>query len=133
MRLGDREVDLDHTAVVRALERPAGAGEHGEHRSVVRQHLRGEALDAVGRGDGCEVLEQQRGDALAVVGVVDHERGVGIVATGPTLVARPGDELAVPLDAQRGAVDHVDVGEVAQLRRRQLGLGGEEAAVDAVG
>ena len=48
-----------------ALQRPPGAGEHGEHRPVLAEHLGGEPLDAVGGGDGGEVLEQQRGDAVS--------------------------------------------------------------------
>ena len=129
----DREVDLDDPTLVRALQRPPGAGEDAEHRPVLGEHLGREALDAVRRGDGGEVLEQQGGDPLAVVGLVDHEGGVGVVASGPALVAGPGDELAVPLDAQRRPPDHVDVGEMAQLGRREHRLGGEEAPVVALG
>ena len=129
----DREVDLDDPTLVRALQRPPGAGEDAEHRPVLGEHLGREALDAVRRGDGSEVLEQQGGDPLALVGLVDHEGGVGVVASGPALVAGPGDELAVPLDAQRRPPDHVDVGEVAQLGRREHRLGGEEAPVVALG
>ena len=101
-----------------ALQRPARLGEHGEHRPVVGQHLGGEPVDAVRPGDRREVLEQERRDALALVGVVDHERGFGLGTAWPALVARPGDELAVRLDDEGDAVDHVDVGEVVEIRAR---------------
>ena len=107
-------------------------GEHGEHRPVVGQHLGGEADDAVGPGDGGEVLEQQGGDALALVAVVDLERDVGVVAAGPPLVAGPGDELAVALDHEGDAVDHVDVREVLQVGVAERRLRREEAPVDAL-
>jgi hypothetical protein len=63
----EREVDVDHAGVEPPVQRPARLGEHGEHAPVVGQRLRGELLDAVLAGDGGEVLEQQRRDALAVV------------------------------------------------------------------
>ena len=131
-RRGDREVDLDHAAVEPALQRPPGAGEHGEHRPVLAEHLGGEPLDPVRRGDGGEVLEQQRGDADAVMGVVDHERRVGVVATGPTFVTRPADDLAVRFDDEGGPVDEVDVGEVGQLPGTERRLRREVAAVAAL-
>jgi hypothetical protein len=64
------------------------------------------------------VLEEQRGDALALVLVIDHEGGVGVVAPGPPFVARPADELAETFDDERLPVDVVDVREV-----RQVGVG----------
>ena len=106
---GELPVEVDHTRVEAALERPSGLGEHGEHRPVVGEHLRGEPIDAVGPGDRREMLEHQRRDALTLVVVVDHERGFGLVAAGPPFVARPGDELAVRLDGEGDPVDHVDV------------------------
>ena len=78
------------------------------------------------------MLEQQRGDALAVVGVVDLERRVGVVAAGPALVAGPGDELAVALDDEGDAVDEVDDGEVLEVGVGEVRLGREVAAVDAL-
>jgi hypothetical protein len=126
------EVEVDHPGVEAALERPAGAREHGEHGAVLGQHLGGEPADAVGASDGREVLEQQRGDALALVLVVDHERGLGVVAVGPALVAGPPDELAVPLDHERHAVDEVELGEVFELAAAERGLGREVSAVLAL-
>ena len=75
----------------------------------------------------------QRGDAGSLVGVGDHERRLGFVASGPALVARPGDELVMGLDGQGRSVDHVDVGEVEEFLLAELGLGGEEPPVDALG
>ena len=129
----EREVEVDDAALEAPLDRPAGAAEHRQHRPVVGEHLGGEAVDAVGAGDRREVLEQQRGDALALVLVVDHEGGVGVVAAGPPLVAGPGDELAVALDDQGHAVDEVDVGEVLEVGFGQLRLRREVAPVDALG
>ena len=63
--------------------------------------------------------------------VVDHERGLGLVAAGPPLVARPGDELVAQLGHERDAIDHVDGGEVGEFRLGQRRLGGEEPAIDA--
>ena len=62
-----------------------------------------------------EVLEQQRGDAPAVVRVVDEEGDVGVVTTGPPVVAGPGDQLVAVLDHEPGAVLHVDVREALEL------------------
>ena len=84
-------------------------------------------------GDRRQVLEQQRGDALALMLVVDHERRLSVVAAGPALVAGPRDQLVVALDDERGPVDEVDVGEALQLGLGQLRLGREVPAVDALG
>ena len=131
--VGQFPVEVDDAGVEPALQRPARLGEHGEHRPVVAEDLGGEPLDAVAAGDRGQVLQQQRGDAGALVGVVDHERGLGLVASRPAFVARPGDELVVRLDGQRRPVDHVDVGEVQEFLLAQLGLRREEPAVDALG
>ena len=126
------EVEVDDAAVEVPLDRPPGPAEHRQHRPVVGQHLGREAGDAVGAGDRRQVLEQERGDALALVGVVDLERGVGVVAAGPALVAGPGDELALALDDEGDAVDEVDLGEVPEIGVAQVRLRREEAAVDAL-
>ena len=91
--------------------------------AVVGEHIGSEPGDAVAASDGRQVLEQQRGDALALVRVVDHERDLGIVTPGPPFVARPPAEFAVDLDDQRDAVDEVDVGEMAEVGVAQVGLG----------
>ena len=70
---------------------------------------------------------------LPLVVVGDHERGLGLVASRPAFVARPGDELAARLDDERDPIDHVDLREVVEVASGQLRLGREEAAVDAVG
>ena len=88
--------------------------------------------DPVRAGDGGEVLEQEGGDALALVLVVDLERSVGVVAAGPALVARPGDELAEALDDQRGPIDEVDDGEVLEVGTGERRLRREVAAVPAL-
>ena len=52
------EVEIDDAALEAPLDRPPGSAEHGEHRSVVGEHLGREAHDAVGPGDRGQVLEQ---------------------------------------------------------------------------
>ena len=131
--VGQFPVEVDDAGIEAALQRPAGLGEHGEHRPVVAEHLGGEPLDAVGAGDRGQVFQQQRGDAVALVGVVDHEGGLGLVASRPSLVARPGDELVVRLDDERRPIDHVDIGEVVEFLVVQFGLGREVPPVDALG
>ena len=106
-----------------AVHRPAGLGEHGQHAAVVAERLGREAFDPVRAGDRREVFEQQRGDALAVMAVVDHERHLGVVAVVPAFVARPGDELAVLLDHERRPIDEVDVREALQLGVVSSGFG----------
>ena len=49
--------------------------------------------EAVAAGDGGEVLEQERGDAAAVVGVVDGEGHLGLVPPGPAVVAGHRDQV----------------------------------------
>ena len=120
---GQFPVEVDHAGLEPSLQRPAGLGEHRQHRPVVGQHLGGEPLDAVGPGDRREVLEHQGGDPLALVVVGDHERGFGFVASRPSLVARPGDELAARLDDERDPVDHVDVREVVEIAALSSGFG----------
>ena len=83
-------------------------------------------------GEGGEMFEQQRGDAEALMSVVDHERRVGVVTTSPPFVARPAEQLAVRLDDERRPIDEVDVREVVELALAQRRLGGEVAAVPAL-
>ena len=91
--------------------------------AVLAERLGREALEPIRPGDRRQVLEQQRGDALPLMPVVDHERHLGVVAVLPALVARPGDELAVFLHHQRHTIDVVDVGEALELGVGQRGLG----------
>jgi hypothetical protein len=109
------------------------AREHGQHRPVVREHLGREPVDPVRARDRREVLEQQRGHALALLAIVDVERGLGVVAVRPPLVARPPDELSTALGHERDPVAVVDDREVVELGVRQRRLGGEVPAVAAVG
>ena len=50
-----------------------GVGQHLEHRVVLDQHLRLDPAHAAVTGQGEEVLQQQRAETLAVVGVGDQE------------------------------------------------------------
>ena len=106
-----------------SLEWPTSFGEHGEHGAVVAQHFSSESLDTVAARDRCQVLEEQGGDPGALMGIAHHERSFGLVATRPSFVARPRNELVVRFDGQCGPVDHVDVGEVQEFLLAQLWLG----------
>jgi hypothetical protein len=128
---GQIPVEIDDPRLESPLQRPAGFGEHREHRSVVGEHFSGEVVDAVGAGDRREVFQQQRCDAQSLVLVVDHERGLGLVAPRPAFIARPADELVAQLDCEGDAVDHVDRREMCEVVFAEGRLRREEPAVDA--
>ena len=127
------EVDVDHTRLEPAVNGPAGLGEHRQHAAVVAECLSRESGDAIVAGHRRKVFEQQRGDALAVVLIVDHERHFGVLAVLQSLVAGPGDELAVLLDDECHAVDEIDVGEAFQLVVGEARFRREEPEVATVG
>ena len=110
-----------------------GVGEHAEHLAVLGQHRRREAGDARLPGRDGQVLEEDRGDPPAVVGVVDEERHLGVAAGPVTVVAGDADQLVADDPDERHAIDVVDVGEPLQVAGRQAGSGREEPEVDALG
>ena len=74
----------------------ARLAEHLDHPLVVRQHLGDEPVDAALAPGLGEVLEQQLADAAALVGVLDQERDLGLVALVDRVVAADRDDLARP-------------------------------------
>jgi len=127
--VGERELDLGQPGVEVALDGPSRTAEHAQHRRVVGQSFGGEAVDPVRAGDRGEVLQQDGRDSAALVGAVDHERDLGVVAGHPALIAGPGDELAPVLDNRGHPVVEVDVGEVVQFFVGEGRLRRQEPAV----
>ncbi len=76
-RRGELELDLDDTVDVTALHLEAGVAEHAQHRTVLGQHLRDEALDADAARMHRETLEQPAPDAPALHVVRDDEGDLG--------------------------------------------------------
>ena len=125
----DVEAHLDHAVLDVPLDVVAGVGEDGEHLAVLRQHLGGEPRDAELLGDGGEVLEQHRADALALVVVADVERHLG-AARVDAVVAPDADDLLAHRGDEGDPVGVVDVGEPEHVGVAQLAQRREEAQVD---
>jgi len=137
--LGRVEVDRDHDhAVVEPLrEVVARVPEHREHRAVLRQDVRGEPPDAAFPGGRGDVLEEHRPQALALHGVGDVERDLGL-AVAHRVEARDADDVlaalavgprARPDGDQRGAVVVVHGGQARELAVGEVPHGSEEAEV----
>ena len=86
-----------------------------EHPAVVAQRLRVEPLDAVRQCGRYEVLEQQRSDALRVMGIRHRERDLGARSLAVVVVRPHADQLAGHLDTEREPVAIVDVEHLRQL------------------
>ena len=85
----DRELELEHALVVGADHPVAGVAEGLDHPLVVGEHLGDELVDpALAAGLG-EVLEQDLGDAAALVLVLDEEGDLGLAGLRPRRSARP--------------------------------------------
>ena len=127
----DVEGEPDDAVLDVARHLVAGVLEHHEHLAVLREHLRHEARDADLRGDGREVLEQDRADSLALHVVRDVEGHLG--ARGLDAVeAADTDDLAVEDRDQGDAVVVVDVGEAVDVTVAQLTERGKDAEVDGL-
>ena len=74
----DRELEAQHAVVVLADDPVARVPEGLDHRLVVREHLGDEAVEAALAGRLRQVLEQDLGDAAALVLVLDEERDLGL-------------------------------------------------------
>ena len=109
-----------------------GRAEHAEHRLVVGQHLGAEASQTVEPAEGGEVLEQHRRQAASVVSIFDGERDLGLVASGPPVVAADGDDVVTEQRDERYPVDTIDVREAMDLVGRERRLHGEEPVVAAL-
>ena len=130
LRLCDREGQVHHAIGVLAAHLVPGVGENAQHGAVGRQHLGHEPLDAHLPGGGGQMFQQHRTDAASLVGVLDHERdlGVGRVRAQP-LVAAHADQVRAGRDDQRLAIDVVHVDEAVQVPWRDARVGREVAEV----
>ena len=123
-------------AVLRALpDLVAGLLEDGDHAAVLRQDLRDEPPHAPFPGGRGEVLEQDRAQAAALVGVGDVERDLGLVGAD-AVVPRDADDLVVTDGSgparhrdQRHPVDVVDGDQPREVALGQPLQRGEEAQV----
>ena len=84
---------VDHAVLVAADHAVAGVAEGLDHPLVVGQHLGDEPLDAALAAGLGEVLEQQLGDAAALVLVLDEEGDLGLAGLDH-VVAADRDHLA---------------------------------------
>ncbi len=91
------------------------SGEDGQHLPVVGQRRGREVTQPVVSTGSGQVLQQQRGEAAAVVLVVDEEGDLGGVGARVPLVSGHRDYLAVEKSDERHAVAVIDLGEVHQL------------------
>ena len=83
-----------HDVVVQGgMRRESGGAEHADHAAILGEGLGDEAGDAVAAGDGSQVLEEEGGDAAALVGVVHDERDLGVAGVGIAVVADDGDDV----------------------------------------
>ena len=125
----DVEADLDDAVLDVPRHVVTGIGEHREHLAVLREDLRGEAGDAELLGDGGEVLEQHRPDALALVVVADVERDLG-AARVDAVVAADADDVVAHRHDEGDPVDVVDVREPVDVGVAEPSQRREEAQVD---
>ncbi len=106
----DGELEAHHAVLEAAGQLVARGPERGDHPLVVRQDLRDELVDALLAPRLGEVLEQDLGDAAAVVAVLDEERDLRLAALDP-VVAADGDDLVGQQQHERDPVVVVDLGE----------------------
>ena len=126
----DRELEGEHALLVAAHDLVPGRAEGLDHPVVVGQHLGGEALEPPLAARLGQVLQEQLGDAPAVVLVLDEERHlrrprplVGVVLVGDGVVAADRDHPAPQQHHQRHPAVVVDLGEpphvaVGEVRHR---------------
>ena len=126
------EPHLDHAVGEAGGRLEPGLGEHPDHLPVVGQHRRGEPAEAHLPCPRREVLEEQRGQAAAVVGVVDEERHLRLGPVPPAVVARHADELVAAERDEREPVDVVDVGQALEVALREPRPRAEVPEVDAL-
>ncbi len=123
--LGGFEVEgeVDGAVLEAASLGVPGVPEDLDHLVVRGKHLGGEPPDPAFAGDRRDVFEQRRGDAAALVGVLDEEGDLGLVGGGgggaapvvDTVVADGSDELAADRDGQTHPVDVVVMGEAVHV------------------
>jgi hypothetical protein len=128
----DAEAHLDEAVREARAGLEPGRGEHADHLAVLGQHRCREPGDADLASADREVLEQHRGKAPAVVGVVHEERHLGLGQVPPPVVPGDADHLVAPESDEGHAVLEVDGGEPLDLLVRQARPGAEVAVVDAL-
>ena len=132
LRRLDREYDAHDAVGERGGILEAGRVEDITHSTVLRKRVGDEPRDAVGPGDHRKMLEQDRAQSPALVGIVDREGHLclGTVTSRISVIARDRDHLVVELGDEPHAVVVVDLGEAFDLARREHRAGREEAEVD---
>jgi hypothetical protein len=125
----DRERQVHDAVLVGPLGLVAGVLEDAHHLAVLGQDLGHEVLDPAFPGGGGQVLEQDRAEASALVGVLDEEGDLGIVGSGVPVEAADRDDLIAQQHDEGHPVDVVDVGEPVQVLVREPLHGAEEPVV----
>jgi hypothetical protein len=137
---GQVELNAHHPVVQPAAVRESDRPEHLLHRRVVGEHLRHEASEPGSLGDHRQILEQDRGDALVVVGLGNGERDLGFVAGRRGVVLADADDGVLELGEQadvsadivnRGAFQLVVRNERSPAEEAKLPGGGGEGVVEA--
>jgi len=118
----------------------AASFKHGEHAPVLRQHLRHESGDALFAADGGEVVQQEAGEPLAVVVLLDGERHLRAAGrAGPVddhVAPAADDGLILPptnRHDQRDRALEIELGGGFELRFAKHFFVKKEAGVDRFG
>ncbi len=127
----DRELQHQHAVLVTADDVVTGVAERLDHPLVVREHLGGEPLDAALATGLGQMLQEQLGDAPTLVLVLDQEGDLGLrlVGLGVRVVAPDRDHPAAQEHHQGHPAVVVDLGEAADVARREGRHRREEAVV----
>src|SRR5579871_4027417 len=131
LRKGDGERDPDHVPFERATCAEPRVAKHAEHALVAGKRLGDETGEPAGACGVGEPLQQQRTEAVVLVGVGDDEGHLRLALALP-VVPPDADELAVELEHQRHPAVVVDVGEPVDLGGCQVRVGVEEVQVLAL-
>ena len=136
---GQVELNAHGSLVQPAAVRESDGAEHLLHRRVVGECLRDEAAKPGGLGDHRQILEQDRGDALVVVGVGNGEGDLGlltgrqgvVLADADDLVLELGEECDVPVEVvDRGAFQLVVRDERSPAEEAKMPRDGLEPVVE---
>jgi hypothetical protein len=101
-RRGDRESELDLSALDIVEELEAGVGEHGQSARVRGEDGGDESGDPVGASGVGELLEEPRADPAPLLAVGDGKGHLGGIRAGKPRVARHGDDAIVAGHVQPG-------------------------------
>ncbi len=137
-RVLDRILDAIHAFAELTHELVAGVAEDAHHRPVVVEHEGLKLGDPLQPGIYGEMLQKKRADAASLEVVLDEERHLGDPLVALALVEEhvvppDGDHVVTLVGHERHAILVVDVGEMAELVRGQVGLDLEEPPIDALG